>query len=233
MLYEFLKPLAVVLVRMLFGLESRGRAFIPATGPVLLVANHSSLLDPLLVGAATDRQLHFLAKAELFTIPLFGRLIRAVNAHPTRREGADASALRAALRILARGGALLVFPEGTRGEEGDLRAPKAGAGMLALMSGAPVVPAYVSGSGRAWPRGRRLPRRQKVIVTFGPPLRFETSPELGRKERAIAISHQMMAAIARLRDEMSGADSPGRLPLRTLRAVGGAGVTAQSPTQNT
>ena len=134
----------------------------PATGPVLLVSNHLSVLDPPLVGGAADRQLSFLAKAELFEIPMFGRLIRALNARPVRREGADASALREALRTLAEGRALLVFPEGTRGTEGELRPAKAGAGMLAVLSGAAVVPVYITGSGRAWPRGRRLPRRAQV-----------------------------------------------------------------------
>lgn len=232
MLYACLKPLAVIIMRLLFGLKSRGRERVPASGPVLLVANHSSVLDPPLVGGASARPLFFLAKAELFQIPLFGRLIRGVNARPVRREGADAAALRTALRILAEGGALLVFPEGTRGAEGDLRQPKGGAGMLAVLSGAPVVPVYVSGSGRAWPRGRRLPRCQKVTVTFGAPIRFDEAQGGTRKERYEAASREMMVAIARLRDEAANG-SPGRVPWQTERAVGGAGVTAQGPTQNT
>src|SRR5439155_125839 len=83
--------------------------------------------------------------AELFTIPGFGRLIRALNARPVRREGADAGALRAALRVLEGGGAVLVFPEGTRGDEGVLREAKPGAALLAVLSGASVVPVFVRG----------------------------------------------------------------------------------------
>jgi 1-acyl-sn-glycerol-3-phosphate acyltransferase len=230
-LYAVLKPFAVAVMRLLFRLESRGREHVPARGPVLLVANHSSLLDPPLVGGATDRHLHFLAKAELFRIPLFGRLIRGLNAHPLRREGGDAGALRTALRILRAGDALLMFPEGTRGDEGALRPPKAGAGMIALMSGAPVVPVYVSGSGRAWPRGRRLPRRGAVTVVFGPPVQIATDgARAGRKARAEAISRELMAAIARLSAQATAA-AP-QQDSRRARAMGGEGVMAQGPTQN-
>ena len=231
MLYAILKPIAYALMRLLFRLEGRGLEHVPARGPVLLVANHSSLLDPPLVGGVAPRPVAFLAKAELFGVPLFGRLIHALNARPVRREGADASALRTALRTLSGGAALLVFPEGTRGDEGALREAKAGAGMLAVLSGAPVVPVYISGSGRAWPRGQRLPQRGKIVVTFGPPLRFETDAETPRKERYTAASHAMMAAIGRVKDTAVGTDSPARVPWQATGAVGGAGVVAQSPTQ--
>jgi 1-acyl-sn-glycerol-3-phosphate acyltransferase len=231
-LYAFLKPFAVLAMRWLFRLESVGRQHVPAAGPVLLVSNHLSVLDPPLVGGASDRQLSFLAKAELFRIPLFGWLIRALNARPLRREGADASALREALRMLGEGRALLVFPEGTRGREGDgLRAAKAGAGMLAVLSGAPVVPVYITGSGHAWPRGRRLPRRSRVTVRFGPPLSFAGDEGRARKERYAEASRVMMAAIAQLRDQATGV-AANRVPWRALEAVRGAGHQAQGPTQN-
>ena len=216
MLYSFLKPIAVALMRLLFRVEGRGTEHVPAEGPVLIVANHSSVLDPPLVGGMCPRQLTFLAKAELFRIPGFGGLIRRLGARPLRREGADPSALRTARRVLAEGKALLVFPEGTRGEEGRLREPKPGAALLAVQSGATVVPVYVSGSGRAWPRGRRLPRPAKVVVTFGAPLRFQQATGADRKAQYETASRQMMAAIAELRD----------------RTIGGVGVAgARRPLQ--
>jgi 1-acyl-sn-glycerol-3-phosphate acyltransferase len=117
-----------------------------------------------------------------------------------RREGADAAALRLALRVLEQGCAVLVFPEGTRGPEGILREPKPGAALLAVLSGAPVVPVFVRGSGRAWPRGRSLPRPAKVRVTFGAPLRFERPGGADKKEYYDSVSRQLMAAIARLQN---------------------------------
>ena len=198
--YEVMKTLAVGVMRAMFRLEARGIEHVPTRGPVLLVSNHSSLLDPPLVGGACPRQLTFLAKAELFTVPGFGRLIHALNARPVRREGADAAALRVALRVLEQGGALLVFPEGTRGPEGRLREPKPGAALLAVLSGAPVVPVLVRGSGRAWPRGRRFPMPAKVRVTFGRPRRFERPGGADKKDYYDSVSRDLMAAIAQLQN---------------------------------
>jgi 1-acyl-sn-glycerol-3-phosphate acyltransferase len=222
-LYAVVKSIVRVLLRLLCRVEGRGQHHVPETGPILLVANHSSVLDPPLVGAMAPRPLSYLAKEELFRIPLFGRLIAAVNARPVRREGADAKALRAALRLLEKGEALLVFPEGTRGDEGTLRTPKAGAGMLAVLSGVPVVPAYVRGSGGVWPRGRSLPRPGKVVVAFGTPMTFERTPGVDRKEQYEAASRAMMDAIERLRQD----GEPRGSAAQELEAVAGTGRAAQ------
>jgi len=220
-LYATCKVPAVAFMRLMFRLEAIGSENIPAHGPVLLVANHSSVLDPPLIGGASDRQLTYLAKAELFKIPLFGTLIHGLNARPVRREGADPGALRTAKRVLEEGGALLVFPEGTRGNEGVIRPAKPGAGLLAVASGAAVVPVYVRGSGRAWPRGRRLPRPAKVTVTFGKPLRFEAVRGAERKVQYEVASRQMMDAISRLRDGMIAGTGQGQP--ESVRVVGGSG----------
>jgi 1-acyl-sn-glycerol-3-phosphate acyltransferase len=209
MLYAVLKPIAVALMRLFFRLEVVSPGLMPATGPVLIVSNHVSVLDPPFVGAAAPRPLFFMAKEELFRIPLFGRLIRALNARPVRRDGSDTRALKAALAQLEEGRALLVFPEGTRGEEGQpLREGKAGVGMLAVLSGAPVVPVYVSGTGAALPRGRSVPRPARVRVTFGPPLHFKRdgrggkrAGDDGRKEAYREAAQEMMRAIGQLRDQ--------------------------------
>lgn len=200
MLYAVLRPLVVAVMRLIWDLRARGAENVPRRGPVLLVANHSSVLDPPLIAGLAPRPVSFLAKAELFAIPLFGALLRRLNARPLRREGADPAALRTALRLLKDDGALLVFPEGTRGEEGTLRPPKAGAGMLAVLSGAQVVPVYVEGSGRALPRGARLPRPGRVTVSFGPPMHFPPKSGEERKDHYEAVSREMMTAIARLRE---------------------------------
>lgn len=199
MLYRVVKLIATALARLLFRVEAAGRGHIPRSGPTLIVSNHSSVLDPPIMAVVTPRPLHFLAKAELFSIPLFGRLISGLHSLPVRREGTDPGALRTALRLLTAGQALLVFPEGTRGEEGTLREGKAGAGMLAVRSGAPVVPAYIEGTGRVLARGRWAPRLEKIRVTFGPTLCFAGDGGLPRKARYREASREMMAAIARVK----------------------------------
>ena len=195
MLYAVLRLLSVGLLKLFFRLRVRGAEQVPAEGPVLVAANHVSFFDPVAVGGGARRPLHFLAKAELFSVPLFGGLIRRLNAHPVERHGADAGALRLGLALLREGQALLVFPEGTRGEPGTIGAGKPGAGMLAVLSGAPVVPVYVEGTGRALPRGATLPRRARITVSYGPPLRF--ARERGRRQYQ-QVSDEIMAAIRRL-----------------------------------
>jgi 1-acyl-sn-glycerol-3-phosphate acyltransferase len=229
-LYALLKPFGVLLMRLLFRIRRHGHHHVPRHGPVLLVANHSSVLDPPLIAGMTPRPVAFLAKAELFDLPVFGRLIRRLGAHPLRREGGDPAALRAALRLLAEGRALLVFPEGTRGPEGQLRPPKPGAGMLAVLSRAPVIPVYISGTGRAWPRGRRWPRPARVTVRFGEPVCIPGPDREGRKDSYEAASRAMMAAIARLKDAEDQARSAS--PRELGAAIDGVGAGGASTPSN-
>jgi 1-acyl-sn-glycerol-3-phosphate acyltransferase len=200
-LYAFLKPIAVFLMRAWFGLRVRGAEHVPASGPALIVSNHQSILDPPVIGGAARRQIYFLAKAELFRIPMFGSLIRALHARPVRREGSDPGALRTAAQLLGEGKALLVFPEGTRSLNGSLGEGKPGVGMLAVTSGAPVVPAYVSGTLEALPKGSAWPRRSQVSVSFGPALHFKPRNGAGRKERYREAALEMMRGIAELKEQ--------------------------------
>jgi 1-acyl-sn-glycerol-3-phosphate acyltransferase len=200
-LYAFLKPIAVFLMRAWFGLRVRGAEHVPASGPALIVSNHQSILDPPVIGGAARRQIYFLAKAELFRIPMFGSLIRALHARPVRREGSDPGALRTAAQLLGEGKALLVFPEGTRSLNGRLGEGKSGVGMLAVTSGAPVVPVYVSGTLEALPKGSAWPRRSQVSVSFGPALHFKPRNGAGRKERYREAAVEMMRGIAELKEQ--------------------------------
>ena len=206
MLYAFLKPLVCALMRLLFRLRWTGIEHVPADGAVLIAANHQSVLDPPLVGGSLGRPLHFMAKAELFRVPLFGWLLGRLNAHPIEREGADAGALRGALALLRAGHALLIFPEGTRGQEGVLRPGRAGAGMLASLSEASVVPVYIRGTDRALPRGAVWPRPARVTVAYGAPLRFARGRGRARYQE---ITDEIMAAIGRLKAEVEGASTGG------------------------
>ena len=201
MLYAILKVPAVALMRWWFRLRVSGTEHVPPEGPALIVSNHQSILDPPVIGGAAPRQIYFMAKAELFRIPLFGRLIKALNARPVEREGSDPRALRTAARLLEEGKALLVFPEGTRSLDGTLAAAKPGVGMLAVMSGAPVVPTYVSGTLEALPKGAARPRRSQVSVRFGPALHFKVLSGEGRKDRYREAAAEMMRAITYLKEQ--------------------------------
>ena len=202
MLYAVVKSIAAGLLSLIFHFRAIGAENVPRQGPFLVAANHVSFLDPVAVAAGLWRPVYFMAKAELFQVPLLGTLIRALNAYPLERAGADVRALRHGLALLKAGRALLVFPEGTRGVEGILRPGKPGVAMLATASQAPVIPAYVRGTGRALPRGATWPRRAGITVAYGAPLRFDRTR--GR-EQYQEITDQIMAAVGRLKAEVEGA----------------------------
>jgi 1-acyl-sn-glycerol-3-phosphate acyltransferase len=149
----------------LSGWEVHGREHVPKTGALIVASNHISFWDPLLVGTAAMREQHFLAKEELFRGPL-GWLIRAYNAIPIRRGMADLSGLAKARDVLRAGRSLILFPEGTRQRDGDLRSARPGLGMIAVATDALVVPTSIQGSNR--PR-KWLLRQSKLRVDFGPP----------------------------------------------------------------
>ena len=196
MLYALMRRTAHAALRVGFHFRAIGLENVPPEGPAVLAANHTSFFDPPAVGAPLRRELHFLAKVELFRVPGLGGFLRRLNAHPVDRSGSDAAALRLALRLLTEGQALVLFPEGTRGHGDALRPAQAGTGMLVALSGAPVVPVYVQGTRQALPRGAVVPRASRITVTYGAPLHFRR--ERGRA-RYQAISDAIMAAIGRIK----------------------------------
>ncbi len=173
---------------MVFGLQILARALVlkvwfrfsrrrwqavPKVGPALLVANHGSHLDPVLIGAALQRPPFFLARASLFRPRWFGVLIRFLGAVPIDQRGAGVGGFRTTLEILRAGEVAVVFPEGTRSRDGRLGEFHSGAVRIAQKSGAPVVPIWIEGSCAAMPRGRRFPRPRPIEVRFGVPYRID------------------------------------------------------------
>ena len=163
--YSAARLLASGCFGVLTGWEVRGREHVPHTGGLVVAANHISFWDPPLIGAALPREMHFLAKEELFRTPVLGPLIRSVNSIPIRRGVADLSGMSRAMDTLKRGQALLMFPEGSRMRDGELHPARPGVGMMAVHADVPVVPCYISGSNR--PR-QWIYRRSRVRVWFGP-----------------------------------------------------------------
>ncbi len=152
---------------------------------VIVASNHLSILDPPLITVAvarlTGRQVRYMAKAEAFDMPVVGAVLRAYGGFGVRRGRADRDAYRAAQDVLATGAWLGLAPEGTRSRSGHLGEPKAGVALLALRTGATVLPVGISGSDRAWPVGARLPRPgTHMTVRFGPPYRPAARPQAAR-----------------------------------------------------
>nr|MCU0530257.1 1-acyl-sn-glycerol-3-phosphate acyltransferase [Cyanobium sp. Prado107] len=134
-----------------------GRAHVPRQGPVVVVANHGSHLDPPLLAHAVGRPVAYMAKAELFRVPLLGRIIRACGAYPVTRGGSDREAIRTASDRLLAGWAVGVFIDGSRQRDGRVNHPQPGAALLAARSGAPLLPVAILNSHRALGRGQRWP----------------------------------------------------------------------------
>jgi glycerol-3-phosphate dehydrogenase (NAD(P)+) len=169
LLYWPVRLIVKTAVLVYFRVRRIGREHIPQGG-VILASNHRSFLDPFVIGCCVGRPVFFVAKRELFRNPLVGWFLNCMGAFPVRRGRSDEDSMKTALELLARGEAVVVFPEGTRILNGSLGRPKRGVGRLALQSGAPVVPVAVMGSERAREGWRIKP--VKVHVRCGAPLRF-------------------------------------------------------------
>jgi 1-acyl-sn-glycerol-3-phosphate acyltransferase len=191
--YRAIRRLFLILAGPLFRFEVVGREEVPADGPAVIVAPHRSLLDPACVGAAVTRPIRFLIVDRMYRKPWARWFFRSMRSIPVQKGGAASlSAMREALRALKRGELVGIFPEGrllSDWQEGGIHP---GAAMLAIRSGAPVLPVGIHGSGEAWPRRRRYPGPAPVRVRIGtliePPGRHESDGvELltSRIERAI------------------------------------------------
>ena len=133
--------------RLIYGdIDIKGLENMPVSGPFIVAATHRSYLDPVLVGSFLPRNLYFMGKRELFSVPLLGTLIRALGTFPIDREATRASTFRMALNVLKHGGAVVIFPEGGIVEYFNENAFKAGVGSLASLSGAPILPVVIAGS---------------------------------------------------------------------------------------
>ena len=118
--YALVKTLAQVLFVCLFRVRAFGWCNVPKRGGAVLASNHQSYLDPAIIAACVRREIHFMARDSLFEIPVFGSLIRSLNAFPVKREGIDREAIREAVRRISAGGLVVIFPEGTRHDSGAL-----------------------------------------------------------------------------------------------------------------
>lgn len=174
----------------------RGRENVPADGPLIVVSNHLNITDPpLLASAILRRRVQFMAKIELFKYPL-GIVPRLYGAFPVRRFDADVGAMLTAERILKRGGAIGMFPEGTRSRTGAMGAPHPGTALIALRSGATVLPCAVTGTEQLR-RPLNLLRRPRVTVTIGRPIEL-TAVRRPSEEQVSELTTRIFATIGDL-----------------------------------
>jgi 1-acyl-sn-glycerol-3-phosphate acyltransferase len=205
--------------RTVFTLYFRWRVYhperVPLQGGVILASNHASFLDPPLVGAGLRRSINYLARENLFRFPVMGWVLRQWQVVPVDRDGGGAKGLRAILDRLLAGGAIILFPEGTRTRDGKLQPARSGIGLAVIKSTAPVVPVRVFGTFEAYGRHLRIPRPYRVAVKYGQPMLFKglraeakVCSKSRLKEIYQQVANELMAAIAKLEPHADKAQFP-------------------------
>ncbi len=213
--YRLISWLVVLpLYRLLLRGRTGGGSHVPMEGALVVVANHGSYLDPPLVGHALGRPVAFMAKAELFRVPLLSSLIRACGAYPVSRGAGDREAIRTASERLAQGWATGIFLDGTRQTNGRVNAPQLGAALLAARAGVPLLPVAIVNSHRALGPGGAGVRLVPVHVRIGTPI---PPPASRRREDLERVTREAQDQINALLDQ--GLIRPSRLAGARNRAA--------------
>jgi 1-acyl-sn-glycerol-3-phosphate acyltransferase len=194
--YDVLRVVCRLAAILVFRIRCRGRRFVPASGGALVLSNHQSHLDPVLVGLATDRRLNYLARDTLFKFAPFRWLINSLDAIPLDREGLGLGGLKETLKRLKRGELVLIFPEGTRTRDGDVGTLKPGFCALARRAGVPLLPVGIDGAFDSWPRSRTLPAPAVIHIQFGEPLGPAGIAKLDDRELVAEVARRIRACHA-------------------------------------
>jgi 1-acyl-sn-glycerol-3-phosphate acyltransferase len=166
---EMIRPVVGGVSRVLWKIEFRGVENIPASGGVIIAANHQTYFDPFWLSLKIKRPTRYLAWSAAFRWPIVGTCLNWFGAWPLALEGSDPAPIRRSLQFLREGGAVVIFPEGGRSTPtGELERFKVGAVRLALEANVPILPVTIKGGNRIWPRGWRFPRVGKVVITYHP-----------------------------------------------------------------
>jgi len=179
-----------------FRIRLRGILNEPAEGPVLVVSNHQSHLDPPMIGMFFRRPLNYMARETLFKFPPLGWLIRTLGSIPIDRDGVGLSGMKETLRRLKYGQMVLVFPEGSRTRDGQLGTLKPGFCALARRGGVKLLPVGIAGAYRAWPRTRPVPGRATIQIRVGKPMGPEDVASLDDKALIARVEAELRACLA-------------------------------------
>lgn len=198
-LYEFTRSIAHWYFNTFYDYTQSGKENIPTKGPVIFAANHVSFYDPPAIGACLHRQINYFARDTLFK-GLFGKGLVQIGTIPVARENAEVKSLRAIFSSLKAGGAVAIYPEGTRSPDGLLADPKPGAGMIACKSRATIIPTRVFGTYEAYGRQHKLPTiGGSIHIAYDRPMTpEELDPGKQHPERYLEASRRIMARIADL-----------------------------------
>lgn len=191
-LYTFARNTIRVYSEVMWNAKASGTENIPLVGPLIIACNHISLLDPPVMGSFVPRQVSYMAKKELFEIPVFGPLIGGLSAYPVDRKGSATSAIKRSVEMLRAGQCIGIFPEGGRNIEGD-REARGGVALLASLGKAPVVPAAIVGT-------NLKKKRNKIKVIFGKPIALPPDRKATRDELAKFTDTVMSTIYALARD---------------------------------
>ena len=196
--YWFVKTIFYPFVRLYLGLKREGLEHLPRRGPAIVVSNHVSYMDAIVLGSASPRPLHFIVLQWMYDLLLIRWFYWGMGTVPIRVGGNDTIAIRRALRVLDRGHVLGIFPEGTRSPDGQIGETRPGAAMIAALSGVPVVPAFIAGAGESMPVGSSFPAPARIRVRFGPALHFKRRKGTGDRDRLQQFARAMEDGIRRL-----------------------------------
>jgi len=179
----------------------RGRRYgiekVPMRGPLVVVSNHASDFDPPILSSCVGRPLAFMAKEELFRVPILGPAIRVYGAYPVKRGSPDRSALRAAMESMKQGWAAGIFMQGTRTSDAKIHDPKLGAALIAAKTGAPLLPVSLWGTERIMTKGSPIPRSVPVTIRIGDLL---PTPKSSDRAELEAVSQQCADIINAMHD---------------------------------
>lgn len=210
------------LLRLLCRIDVDGLEHIPAEGPFILVPNHESLGDPILVQVFCPRQVYSMTKSTQFASPFFRWVLPRILAFPVRRYRVDPQAVRVTLRVLDEGGGVCIYPEGERSWDGRLQPFRRGALRVLLRSGVPVIPVGIRGMYQFWPRWLKRPRvvfkpRMPVTLRFGEPMELGRITDRDERERRLPeLERRLRTELLRLTgrtEAQVGADAPEGSPV--------------------
>ena len=195
--FYLLKVTGVILFKLLYNVQVKHETRIPKKGPLIVAANHFSYMDPAVLQTMFPRRITFMM-TEIYYAGRARWLFKLLRCICVREKGSNITALREGVEVLRKNGVVGIFPEGAVSKEGRLQEGNPGIGFLVKKTGAPVIPAYISGTYEALPKGKTIPKITRIKIIFGSPMTFHITHENVEKKDIVEITEQIMNKIKAL-----------------------------------